>query len=213
MQAWMRDNPEPDNSDGRDGVHASRTRRTGRERTTTATWAWTGASVMSFAGAGCQRDQHIEERESCWRGSGERPSQGDCCIDAYCIIGWVNCCFLRQQLVVVAGAAIKLPVARTLDPNEQALCDGRCAIRCGDQRVEFGVGEIVERGLDGRQVRLHVQLWCEQCWSRSFPPNQLLGCSRTDDASVRWLSTRCCHFCYAPVTAMECSRRSPMRGP
>ena len=53
---------------------------------------------------------------------------------------------------MVAGAAIEFPVAGALDPNYQSIRDWRCAIRGGDQGVEFGVGEFGERGLDGGQV-------------------------------------------------------------
>ena len=40
------------------------------------------------------------------------------------------------------GATIELPIARALDPHQQPIRDWRYAVRGGDQRSEFALGEV-----------------------------------------------------------------------
>jgi len=87
-----------------------------------------------------QIHQRIEERSHCRRVLGERGTHRYRGLDADRILARVNRSLGRKQLLIVSHATVQLPIAGALDPYDQAIGDGRCAVRRRDQRVELGVG-------------------------------------------------------------------------
>ena len=97
--------------------------------------------------AGQQRDDRIEQRGHGlpFRRQGSPQQQGG--IDAGGILAGLDRILRWTQGKVQTLPPVLCPIADVLDPSEEAGRDLRAVVHRRDQRVEFGAGEVRERGL------------------------------------------------------------------